>query len=319
MLDKIIPFLKSSPGYVSGEEISRSLNLSRASVWKYIQELRNDGYDIVAVPHLGYKLSASPDKLLPHEIQYQLNTKIFGRSIIHFDSIPSTMDEAFRLGMEGKHEGTVVIAESQSKGRGRLGRGWTSPKGKGIYASLIVRPKFSPLEMPRLTLLTAVALTQAIEKVARLKPQIKWSNDLLLGGKKLAGILTETRAEVEQIKFVVVGIGINVNNTGAQLIDGATSVRMETGVSFSRVELMQEILRSFERWYFLLTREGFEPVLKAWKERSQTLKKWIRVSDSAGIVEGEAVDLDRDGGLLIRQASGVVVKRISGDVTVLKS
>ena len=129
MLDKIILFLKNSPGYLSGEEISRSLNLSRAAVWKYIQELRKDGYDIVAVPHLGYKLSSSPDKLLPHEIQFQLNTKTFGRSVSHFETIPSTMDEAFRLGMEGKPEGTIVVAESQSKGRGRLGRSWTSPKG----------------------------------------------------------------------------------------------------------------------------------------------------------------------------------------------
>ena len=146
MLDKIILFLKNSPGYISGEEISRSLHLSRAAVWKYIQELRKAGYEIVAVPHLGYKLVSSPDKLLAHEVQFQLNTKTFGRSVVHFETLNSTMDEAFRLGMEGKPEGTIVIAETQTKGRGRLGRGWVSPKGKGIYLSLILRPKVPPLD-----------------------------------------------------------------------------------------------------------------------------------------------------------------------------
>ena len=318
MSDKVLQFLKHSSGYLSGEEISRNLNLSRTAIWKYIQELRNDGYEIVAVPHLGYKLISAPDKLLPQEIQFQLNTKVFGRTIVHFDTIHSTMDEAFRLGMEGKPEGTIVIAESQSKGRGRLGRAWSSPKGKGIYASLIVRPKFSPTEMSRLTLMSAVALMEAIEKVSDVKVQIKWPNDLLIKGKKLAGILTESRAEVEQIKFVVIGIGINVNNTQAQLIENATSLRMETHTTISRIELTQEILRAFERWYNILMRQGFDFVLKAWKERSQTLNKWIRISDQTGIVEGEAVDLDKDGGLLIRQESGVVVKKMAGDVILLK-
>ena len=142
--DRIIQFLKEADGYVSGEEMSETLKISRAAVWKYIDHLRKDGYDITAVPHLGYRLVSVPDKLLPYEIQFGLNTKTFGKNIVVFNTVGSTMDEAFRLGMEGAPEGTVVCAETQHKGRGRLGRVWSSPKAKGIYCSLILRPQLPP-------------------------------------------------------------------------------------------------------------------------------------------------------------------------------
>ena len=314
MQDKIISFLKSANNYVSGEEISRSLNMSRAAVWKHIEELRHHGYEIVAVPHLGYQLINVPDKLLAHEIQFHLDTKIFGGRVIHHDTVGSTMDEAFRLGMEGAPEGTVVCAEEQTKGRGRLGRSWISLKGKGIYLSIILRPKFSPTDVAKITLLCAVAVAEAVYKVSGVKASIKWPNDLLVENKKLAGILTELRAEVDRVQFIVVGIGVNVNNTSHQLIAGATSIKNETKEPCLRVALTREILRSLEQWYQRLHKEGFGPILKRWKECSVTLKKRVRVSDPGGTVEGLAIDLDSDGGLLIRQDSGVVVKKMAGDV-----
>ncbi len=315
MQEHIIQCLKKSRGtYVSGEEISRSANISRAAIWKYMQELRRDGYEIEAVPHLGYQLVSVPDKLLAHEIQFDLKTKILGSKVFYHDTLTSTMDEAFKLGMEGMPEGTVVCAESQTKGRGRLGRSWSSPKYKGIYFSIILRPKLAPAELAKLTLLTAVAVAEAVAKVSGVDARIKWPNDLLVKNKKLAGILTELRAEVDQMKFVVVGIGLNVNNTAAQLVDGATSLKQEAGKGFSRIEVLQEILRSFEKWYSRLEKKGFDEVIPAWKERSHTLGKWVRITDPAGAVEGVAFDLDHDGGLLIRQDSGVIVKKMAGDV-----
>ena len=314
MQEQIINFLKRSKGYLSGEEISRSVDISRAGIWKYMQELRKEGYEIEAVPHLGYQLVSIPDKLLAHEIQFDLKTKIFGGRVAYHETLTSTMDEAFKLGMEGAPEGTVVCAEAQTKGRGRLGRQWSSPKHKGIYCSIILRPKLSPSELAKLTLLSAVVVAEAVEKVSGVAAHIKWPNDLLVKNKKLAGILTELRAEVDQMKFVVVGIGLNVNNTSAQLMDGATSLKQEAGRAFSRVEIIQEILRVFERRYVRLNEKGFEDVIAAWKERSHTLGKRVKVTDPAGIIEGVAMDLDHDGGLLIRQDSGVVVKKLAGDV-----
>lgn len=318
MQEQIINFLKRSKGYLSGEEISRSMNISRAGIWKYMQELRKDGYEIEAVPHLGYQLVSVPDKLLAHEIQFDLKTKIFGCRVVYHETLSSTMDEAFKLGMEGAPEGTVVCAETQTKGRGRLGREWASPKHKGVYLSIILRPKLPPTELAKLTLLSAVAVAEAVEKVSGVKAHIKWPNDLLVKNKKLAGILTELRAEVDQMKFVVIGIGLNVNNTATQLVDGATSLRQEAGKVFSRVEVVQEILRSFERRYAHLDEQGFEDVMGAWKERSHTLGKRVKITDPAGIVEGVALDLDHDGGLLIRQDSGVIIKKMAGDVVQLR-
>lgn len=318
MQQHIINFLKKSKGHISGEEISRSVDISRAAIWKYIQELRKEGYEIEAVPHLGYKLIALPDKLLAHEVQFDLKTKIIGCKVFYHESLSSTMDEAFKLGMEGAPEGTVVCAEMQTKGRGRLGRSWVSPKYKGIYCSIILRPKLSPSDLAKLTLLSAVAVAEAVEKSAGIQAMIKWPNDLLIKNKKLAGILTELRAEVDQMKFVVIGIGLNVNNTSAQLVEGATSLKNETSQSFSRVEILQEILRAFERWYIRCHHGDFEAVLLAWKDRAHTLGKRVRVTDPASVTEGVAVDLDHDGGLLIRQDSGVVVKKMAGDVVQLR-
>lgn len=313
--EKIVEFLKKADGYLSGEEISESLKISRSAIWKYIQELRENGYEIVAVPHLGYRLDSLPDKLFPSEIQFNLHTKVLGKKIVHYDTVSSTMDTAFALAAQGAPEGTVVCAEGQSKGRGRLGRSWASPKGKGVYMSVILRPSFLPSDVAKLTLLSGVALCEAIKNLTGLQTSIKWPNDILIHGKKIAGILTELDAEMERVKFVVIGIGLNVNAKSDSLPEHAASLRSELKKSVSRVDMAREILREMEKWYVLLQNKGFSPVAKRWKELSVTLNKRVKISDPAGMLEGDAVDIDQDGGLLIRKDSGVLVKRMAGDIT----
>lgn len=318
MQHKIIQFLKTTEGYVSGEELSQQLNISRAGVWKHMQDLRSQGYEIAAVPHLGYQLVSAPDILSAHEIQFKLKTKFMGQKIHAFDSVSSTMDEAFILGMKGEPEGTIVCSEAQTKGRGRLGRVWVSPKGKGIYCSIILRPKLPPTQMPYLTLTTAVALAEAIKKITKIQPTIKWPNDLMIGNKKLAGILTELRAEVDQVNFVIVGIGLNVNATTNQILDTATSLKNELQASVNRIELFQEILRSMEKWYAKVLKGNFEDVIKYSRKNSTTLKQQVRISDATGTFEGKAIDIDKDGGLIIRLSNGKTVKKIAGDVLLIK-
>jgi BirA family biotin operon repressor/biotin-[acetyl-CoA-carboxylase] ligase len=314
MQERIIQFLKQTDGYVSGEEMSQKLNMSRAAIWKHMQELRSQGYDITAVPHLGYQLVGTPDKLLSHEVQHGLETKFMGHKIFAFETLSSTMDEAFHLGMEGEPEGTVVCAEAQTKGRGRLGRVWVSPKGKGIYCSIILRPKLPPTQMSQITLMTAVALAEAIRQKTSLQPSIKWPNDLLLNSKKVAGILTELRAEVDQVKFVIVGIGLNINASSSQLLDTATSLKLETNQTFNRIEIFQEALKSLELWYTKILKGNFSEVLDYCRENSATLKRRVRVSDPAADVQGMAIEIDNDGALLIRQDNGKVIKKTAGDV-----
>jgi len=318
MKEEILKFIKNKEGYISGEEISKHSNISRAGVWKQVQQLRKDGYDIVAVPHLGYSLKSSPDKLLPQEISFGLNTKIIGRDIHYFDSMDSTMDAAFKLGINGAKEGTVVCAETQKKGRGRMGRIWTSPKHKGIYFSLILRPKLLPNEAAKLTLLSAVAVCEAIRDMTGLLSYIKWPNDILIDEKKVGGILTEMDAETDIVKFAIIGIGINVNLKHDFLPDKATSLKKEKGQMVSRVELLQEILRKIEKFYLLLQKDGFNTIVERWRELSSTLGKRVKVSCQRQHIEGEAVDVDLDGGLLIRNDSGFVQKIMAGDVTRLR-
>ncbi len=318
MQEKIIQFLKESDGYISGEEISHKLKMSRAAIWKHMQDLRAKGYEIAAVPHLGYQLVSSPDKLLAFEVGQDLNTKIIGKNIVLKESVASTMDEAFQLGMEQCPEGTVVAAEYQSKGRGRLGRGWVSPKARGLYFSFVLRPSLPLNQLAQLTLMSAVALAEAIEEASGLKPSIKWPNDVLVNGQKIAGILTELRAESDQVKFVVVGIGLNVNAGPQQLVAGATSLKMAAGQNFDRLIVFQTVLRALDQGYAKLLRHDFASVMRAWKSRSSTLHHRVRISDPAGSIEGEAIDLDEDGALLVRKTNGIIVKKTAGDVLVLR-
>jgi len=315
MQTKILNFLKKTDEYVSGEEISNSLKISRQALWKHIESLREDGYDILAVPHLGYKLVSSPDRLFASEIKSGLGTKIIGKHIYYFDSLDSTMDTAMQLGIKSAHEGTIVLAEAQSKGRGRMGRDWVSPKYKGIYLSLILRPQIPPSQLPILTLLTAVSICEALESVCSLEAKIKWPNDIFINNKKLGGILTELNAEMDEVRFVVIGIGLNINNDKKSLLPGANSVLLEKGEAFDRIRILQQILKRIEENYLLLKSRGPDFIVKGWRQRNITLGRRVKISSHKEHIEGEAIDIDSDGALLLRKDSGITQRVTAGDVT----
>jgi len=314
MRDKIIDFLKKKQDYASGEEISHRLGISRQALWKHIQELKEVGYDIVAVPHLGYKLASSPDRLFPSEITPYLNTQFIGKKIYYFDSVSSTMDIAMQLGLKATPEGTLVLAETQTKGRGRLGRTWSSSKYKGIYLSLILTPRIQPNRASILTLMASVSVCEAIREITGLSIQIKWPNDILLHHKKLGGILTELNAEMDEVRFVVIGIGINVNNDKRALFSTATSLKEQKKESVNRVELLQEILRKIEENYLLLREKGSKFIIEKWRDYNITLGRRVKVYLHKEHIEGQAVDIDMDGGLLLRDDSGLTQKVTAGDV-----
>ncbi len=314
MQDAILTFLKSRREHVSGEELSDHLAISRQALWKHIQQLKDDGYEIVAVPHLGYKLARCPDRLLPAEVTYHLHTKFIGKQVQYFESVASTMDVAAQYAQEGAPEGTLVVAEGQAKGRGRMRRAWESPRHKGIYCSLIVRPAIPAQQVPLLTLLTGVSACEAIAHTCSLAPRIKWPNDILLREKKTGGILTEMNAETDAARFVVIGIGLNVNTASAHLPPGATSLAVESGHALSRLEVLQEFLRCFEANYLHLRKEGGAQILSRWREFSLTLGKRVRVTFHASLLEGTALDVDEDGALLVRTDAGIVRRVTAGDV-----
>lgn len=314
MQEKILNFLKSKRDYVSGDLISQRLGITRQALWKHIQGLKNIGYDIIAVPHLGYKLISCADRLFDFEVSYDLNTKSLGKKIYYFETISSTMDVAMQLGIKGAQEGTLVLAESQTKGKGRLGRTWFSPKFKGIYLSLILRPKILPSQAPVLTLLAAVSICEAIKKTVDLDTQIKWPNDIIIHNKKLGGILTELSAEMDEINFLIIGIGLNVNNDKKNLVASATSLKEQKKESVNRVSLLQEILRRIEINYLLFQNKGSAAIIDEWRQHNITLGKRVKVYCHKEHLEGEASGIDSDGGLLIRKDSGVIEKVMAGDV-----
>ena len=314
MRQKILDFLKIKQDYISGDQISHRLGISRQALWKHIQELKENGYDIVAVPHLGYRLESSPDRLYGFEIARELNTKFIGRKIYYFEGIASTMDTAVQLGIKGAPEGTLVLAEAQTKGRGRLGRSWFSPKYKGIYLSLILRPGILPSQSPLLTLLSAVSICEAVKEVADADTKIKWPNDILISDKKLGGILTELNAETDKINFVVIGIGLNINNEKKNLVSGATSLRNEKKENINRIELLREMLRKIENNYLLFKAQGPAVIIDKWREHNITLGRRVKVYSQKEHYEGQALDIDKDGGLLLRNDHGLIQKITAGDV-----
>lgn len=306
--------------YVSGEALAQELNVSRTAVWKHIKSLRKDGYTIEPCPKLGYKYMAAPDKLLPLEILHNLKTNYLGRHAIHFLEIGSTQDVAKEMVVKGASEGTLIIAEGQTKGRGRLGRTWLSPQGQGLYLSLILRPHISPIHAPKIALMVAVAIAHAIEAITPVKAQIKWPNDVLISHRKVAGILTEIDAEMDRTNAVILGIGININNDTSyfprELKNTVTSLRMETGREISRLELLQTLLMEIENLYETFKVKGFIPGV--WKEKDVTIGSRVKAVLMDRELVGQAVDIDHEGALILKDGKGDIHRIVSGDVTLLR-
>lgn len=319
----VLNALRSRPGeYLSGEELARSLGLSRTAVWKHIDALRQQGYAVEAVPRLGYRLAAIPDLVTPDEVFRGLDTRVLGRWIEYRESVGSTNELAKQLARQGAPEGLVVLANEQTAGKGRLGRGWASPPGVGIWMSVVLRPEIPPYETPRLTLAAAVAVAHAIRQVAGVEAGIKWPNDIVHGGRKLCGILTELEAEWERVAFAVVGIGINVNTAPeqfpAELQPAASSLAIAGGRPVRRAPLVQAILTELETQYDRLRGGRFEQVLTDWRRLSVTLGQRVRVlpfADGELPLAGMAEDVDRDGALLVRLPTGELRRVLAGEVS----
>ena len=322
--EKILGILRSNTeGHTSSDELCRVTGISRAAVWKHVESLRREGYDIEASPHLGYKLVSIPDSLIPGEIRWKLKTKLMGKAVLSYKKIDSTNDSAYALAEGGIAEGTVVIAEEQTKGKGRHGRKWESPPKSGVYMSCVIRPEMAPNEIAKITLVAAVAIAKAVRRFTGLEAMIKWPNDILVNGRKVCGILTEMKAEQDSICFIILGIGINVNAPIADLPKGASSLkeelrRLSKRENLSRVELTKKVLESLEEEYFRLRTKGFKPIIEEWRSLSALPGAKIKVLLPGRTIEGEAHDIDSDGSLVLRLDSGVLEKVSSGDVVMLR-
>jgi len=306
-LVKIVTLLKSHKSeYLSGQDISEPLMLSRAAVWKHIKKLQSLGYKIESRPKLGYRLTKTTELLLPWEISDGLETKLFGKRIYYFDTINSTQNFAIELASRPQENGTIVIAEKQTQGRGRLSRKWTSPSG-GIWMSVILRPEFEVSTSTLFPIISSLALSLAIEKVLKIKPQIKWPNDLTINDKKVAGILVDASVESGKINYLILGVGINfkidvkkvektIKNTG-NYYGVATLVNKNNKTN--PVKLVQALLLELERLYNLFLYGNSEYIIKQWTKRSSTIGKTVSVVSSAGPIHGRAVKIDKDGALVI--------------------
>lgn len=319
---RILALFRAKPGgVVSGEELSTLLNVSRTAVWKHVKSLKDLGYRIEAVPSQGYRLVAVPDLLIPEEITAGLTTRCIGRRVISFRETDSTNEVAFRLAEEGAAEGTVVVAEAQRRGKGRLGRQWVSPAGVNLYCSVILRPPVLPIRAPQLTFLSAVAVARAVAATTSLHPFIKWPNDLLINGMKVAGLLNEMSAETEKVNFIILGIGVNINmrreQFPADLRHPATSLFLEGGAEVSRLAFVRALLEALDALYADYLLHGYEPVRREWLALSNVLGRRVRVAFQESETTGVAAGIDEDGALLLQLADGRVERVLAGDVTIL--
>lgn len=318
----ILRLFRDQSGYVSGETISRELRVSRTAVWKQINALRKLGYVIQAVPSRGYYLKSVPDMLTVEEVAAHLDTVVIGRRIVCHTGTVSTNGDAFRLAEQGAVEGTVVLADTQSHGKGRMGRVWASPAGVNLYCSVVLRPGGVPNEAPQLTFLSAVAVARAIEQVCGLRPEIKWPNDVLIEGKKIAGLLNEMSAETDGINFVILGIGVNLNMTTEQFPDDlrhpATSLLLETGRLVGRATFAASMLNELDRLYADYAAYGFGPVREEWQCRCNAYGRGLEISDGGSVCcRGTFAGIDDSGALLVRGEDGTTNRILSGDVRIL--
>ncbi|MGG4396788.1 biotin--[acetyl-CoA-carboxylase] ligase [Paenibacillus thiaminolyticus] len=319
MNQQLLDWFREHPGqYISGEELSRRLQITRTAVWKQINVLRAKGYAFDAVPKLGYRLVAQPTRLDEAALLNKLASGTFGNRLRIVEKTESTQNEAAAWAKEGVPEGAVVLAEEQTGGRGRQGHVWHSPAGKGVWMSIVLRPRIPLPYTPHLTLLGAVAMFRAMKKLTSAPLGIKWPNDILADGKKVAGILLESAAEDERLLYVIAGIGISVNLDPAdfpeELQERATSLKIVTGQEVDRASLVAACLQELEQLYRLYEEEGFAPIGTLWEAQSITLGRQVTIETPQGLLQGIAEGLDESGALLLRDKTGTVQKVFSGDV-----
>ena len=312
-------FYQAAGQFVRVDDLGRRLKLPATAVNAEIAELEKIGYTIESHPHFGYRLLGTPDRLTADDIKARLKIPLIGSEILVFEETASTNEVVEHLAKSGAREGLVVFAESQTRGRGRRGRAWVSPRGKGLWFSVLLRPTLPTSAASRITVAASVAVARAIRQNCGLDARIKWPNDVMVNGKKLAGILTELRAEADEILLAILGIGIDVNcqreDFPGELGDIATSLELETGSAQDRVALAAQVLIALDECYqAALT--NFESIVDEWAKLCTTLGRQIVVTMGQRRIEGFAQALDSDGALLLRRDSGQIERILGGDVVV---
>ncbi len=318
-IDALLTLLADNPMLViSGAKIAGEIGVSRSSVWRWVQMLRSLGVRVKGHPRSGYQLDRIPDALMPQMLRRRLHGTLFGRRVHHFFKVDSTNTAALRLAHEGEPHGSVIVAEEQTAGRGRTGRAWHSEKSAGIYMTVVLRPPLVPSQAPLLTLLAGLAVRDAVAEQTGLHPDLRWPNDVLLRNRKFCGILTEMHAEPDRVHFVIVGIGINVNNARLpeDLDSVATSLRMESGRAHSRLDLLVRLLRSLDRYYNQFLTDGAAAVIDRFAAVSSFARgKRVRVATVNGAYTGTTAGLDSSGLLRVVRDDGSATMVVAGDVT----
>ena len=303
---------------VSGQDIADEFGLSRTAIWKYVKDLEIEGYEIGTVRKKGYYLIAVPDRVNEANVKKHLKATTFGKQIKYFETCESTQLIAHEEAQNGAPNGTVIISEEQTSGKGRMSRPWDSAARKGIWMSVIARPALTPQKAPQMTLVAAVAVTRAIQEVTGLEPSIKWPNDILIKGKKVTGILTELQADPDRVKAVILGIGINVNQTEDDFPDElktiATSLKIELGHSINRAELIAKTLQFLEQYTELYVSHGFSPIKLLWEGYSNTAGRRIRAVMFNETIEGTALGISDEGVLELRLDDGTIRGIFSADI-----
>ncbi|MBS4981666.1 MAG: biotin--[acetyl-CoA-carboxylase] ligase [Lachnospiraceae bacterium] len=319
MKAEILKMLRESGGYLSGQELCERFQVSRTAVWKVISQLKEEGYEIEAVRNKGYHLKESPDVLSKEEIESRIDTRTMGRCVEYFPETDSTNIRAKQAAGRGAAHGMLFVADRQSAGKGRRGRSWDSPEGTEIFMSLLLRPKFAPGKAPMLTILMAIAAAEAVRAKTDLDVKIKWPNDLVTGGRKICGILTEMSAEIDYIDHVVIGVGVNVNRKTfpEELREKATSLLQEGGVPVKRSELIAEIMCRFEKLYEQFEKEqSLHFVQQRYNEQSVNCGQKVTVLEPQRNWDGLALGINEAGELLVENEAGEILTVYAGEVSV---
>ncbi len=316
--DKVLLLLKGSSDYISGEELSQRMGITRSAIWKYIKSLRDEGYQIDSVTNKGYKLVDSNNVLNAIELEEGLQTKNLGKKIIFLQSVDSTNQEVKRQAVNDAPHGTVVVAEQQFMGKGRLGRMWSSPPGTGIWFSFLLRPQITPSEIAGITLAAGLGVCKAIRQFTGLNALIKWPNDVIVGNKKICGILTEMTAEDDRVEYAVVGIGINVNMTefAPEIRNKATSIAVETGSPINRADLFKVVLKWVEYYIDMYLTDIEKSIIPEYTSLCATVGRQVTVTRGNNILRGNAVSVDSLGDLNVKLENGKIIAVNSGEVTV---
>ena len=302
MKAKILAALREAEGYVSGQELCERFGVSRTAVWKAINQLKKDGYEIEAVQNRGYRIVGTPDILSENELSSIRKTDWIGKKIYYYDETDSTNVRASRLAEEGAEHGTLVVADQQDAGKGRRGRGWSSLPGTGIFMTLILKPELNPSNASMLTLVAAMAVAKGITRCTGMEAKIKWPNDIVINGKKVVGILTEMSAQMDYVNHIVVGIGINVNNESfpEEIAQNATSLLLQSGKRVNRAALIEAVWEEFEKYYDIyLKTEDMQGLVGEYDQKLANMNKQVRVLDPKDPYEGTARGITPKGELIV--------------------